>query len=672
MAVIRSNGSASTVFALFLALYGALGALVSTTGGMLFSSLHIALDACNAMLSGIFALSLWSTAYSRTKGAYRGHLTVAFAYVSASEAVHALIGAEWTGSLAWIRELSSILRPATWPPSTYFLPLAMLLVPPVVRSQVPLGKFGLALGVLLVALYAIFFSLPSYVDTGVAGIHRPFQIPVLPLLAAVIWVYGRERGRDPLFPPLIACSALLFLSDLSMLWSTSPHEKWAITAHLGKFCAYLLLHVSTLQAAIGDMVKRDQAEVALRQAKDQLEARVMERTAELWRTNKALQESQKRFAGIVESAMDAIVTIDEAQRIVLFNDAAQAMFRCPRAEALGSSIARFVPAEFRADHAGHVRNFGTAGVTSRMMTRLGLIRALRSDRQEFPAEASISQIEVDGQKLFTVILRDITERVRATEEIQRLNADLESRVRERTARLEVLNKELQAFSYAASHDLKAPLGRINAFSALLDKNYRQHLAGDGILFLDFIRNNAARLSALIEDMLAHARIEQQARNLQAVDVRAAVQAMLSEKHAEMPDGRVEIRIDLPEAKVAADPLVFTQVLRNLVDNAFKYSARAEPPRIDIGGRLLGGNCRLWVRDNGVGFDMAYHDQIFEIFRRLHTYDEFPGSGVGLALVKKAMEGMNGRVWAESRPGDGATFFLELPVAATEKDGRLPA
>jgi signal transduction histidine kinase len=250
-------------------------------------------------------------------------------------------------------------------------------------------------------------------------------------------------------------------------------------------------------------------------------------------------------------------------------------------------------------------------------------------------------------------------------EIQRLNADLEHRVEERTAQLQVSNKELQSFTYAASHDMRGPLGRINAFSTLLEKHYGELLTGDGRMFLDLIRRNATRLTILIDDLLAHAQIEQRALDVQPVDLAGAVQGVLHEKEDDIREAGAEVKVRLPDVPilVRAHPLGLSQVLRNLVENALKYSAEANPPAIELGAEVAEGRCRLWVRDNGIGFDMAYHDSIFEIFRRLHTYEEFSGSGVGLAIVRKAVDRMGGRVWAESSPGQGAAFFVELPVWA---------
>ncbi|MGE5490299.1 MAG: PocR ligand-binding domain-containing protein [Actinomycetota bacterium] len=260
------------------------------------------------------------------------------------------------------------------------------------------------------------------------------------------------------------------------------------------------------------------------------------------------------------------------------------------------------------------------------------------------------------------VARNITERKRAEAEAQRFNAELEARVAERTAELVAANQELEAFSFATSHDLKGPLQRINSFSTLLESRYRDRLEGDGILFLDIIRQNCTRLAQLVDDLLSHARISQQSMELQALDLSGTVQAVVQEKRFEIEERKAVVTVALPAVRVLADAHTLGQVLGNLVENALKYASEVDSPHIEIGGEMADGRFRLWVRDHGIGFDMAYHDKIFEMFRRLHTYSEYKGSGVGLALVKRAMERMGGRVWAESEPGQGATFFLEFQLA----------
>jgi light-regulated signal transduction histidine kinase (bacteriophytochrome) len=175
------------------------------------------------------------------------------------------------------------------------------------------------------------------------------------------------------------------------------------------------------------------------------------------------------------------------------------------------------------------------------------------------------------------------------------------------------------------------------------------------------------MNHLIDDLLAHARLDQQAPVLRPENLSAAVRAALAERQEDIAEIGAEICLDPVDAWVRAESHGLIQVLRNLLENALKYSAGAKPPIIAIGGAVQGDCYRLWIRDNGIGFDMAYHDRIFEIFRRLHSYEEFPGNGVGLALVKKAMERMGGKVWAESTPGNGATFFLEFALSPRKAD-----
>lgn len=229
-------------------------------------------------------------------------------------------------------------------------------------------------------------------------------------------------------------------------------------------------------------------------------------------------------------------------------------------------------------------------------------------------------------------------------------------------RLANANRELQGFTYAASHDIKGPLGRIATFSALLEKQYRDRLEGDGLHFLDFIRQNSNRLIELVDALLIHSQMEQRLSCLGRVDLEAAVRGVLNELTEDIKHCGARVELDIAPAVVQANYQSLAQALRNLLSNALKYASQATPPIIEIGGVHLGNRYRLWVKDNGIGFDMAYRGKIFEIFRRLHTYNEYPGSGIGLALVKKAMEAMGGKVWAESEPGRGATFFLEFQRA----------
>jgi two-component system sensor histidine kinase/response regulator len=255
---------------------------------------------------------------------------------------------------------------------------------------------------------------------------------------------------------------------------------------------------------------------------------------------------------------------------------------------------------------------------------------------------------------------DITEQKRAAVAIMELNAALECRVAERTAQLEAANKELAAFSYSVSHDLKAPLRGIAGYSHLLEGSAAERLSEEGRLFLRNIRQGVAQMQALIDDLLAYARMERRTLGNETLDLAACIEAVTRGYASDIAERGIKLRSELPPLAVRADREGLFIVLRNLVDNAFKFSREARPPTVELGAREAAGGVVVWVRDNGIGFDMRYHERIFEMFSRLQRAEEYSGTGVGLALVRKAVQRMGGRVWAESTLGQGATFFVELP------------
>lgn len=283
---------------------------------------------------------------------------------------------------------------------------------------------------------------------------------------------------------------------------------------------------------------------------------------------------------------------------------------------------------------------------------------------------SAEPIEVDGVPCLLAISRDVTRAVEAERELLRLNTELESRVQERTLALQRANAELEAFAYSVAHDLKAPLRALDGYSLLieeqagaLDEESRGHLRQ--------IRRAARQMTQLIDDLLAYARIERREPALAALRWPALVAHVLDHHGADLQRLGVAPELDVPDEPVLADTQSALLALRNLVDNALKFSAGRQPPVLAIGGRVLASTVMLWVRDNGPGFDMKFHDRIFRIFQRLHRAEDYPGTGVGLALTAKAMERMGGRVWAESRPGAGATFYLELPRASAAAGAGAP-
>ncbi len=262
---------------------------------------------------------------------------------------------------------------------------------------------------------------------------------------------------------------------------------------------------------------------------------------------------------------------------------------------------------------------------------------------------------------FAVIFSDVTERKSAEAAIRQLNADLEKKVDQRTAQLKSAVSELETFAYSVSHDLKAPLRGIDGYSRLLQEDHASRLNEEGRTFIANIRTGAQQMNQLIEDLLAYSRLER--RTLQNVRISPAqvAKAIAGEFAGELESRAVELHLDIPpDLEVRADVESLATILRNLLDNAIKFSRNTPHPLIEAGVREDAESAVLWVRDNGIGFDMRFHDRIFDIFQRLQRAEEYPGTGIGLAIVRKAAQRMGGRAWAESAPGRGATFFVELP------------
>jgi len=257
--------------------------------------------------------------------------------------------------------------------------------------------------------------------------------------------------------------------------------------------------------------------------------------------------------------------------------------------------------------------------------------------------------------------RDITEQHQDKQELHMLNAELEQRVSERTA-------ELEAFAYSVSHDLKAPLRGIDGYSHLLLDDYADKLDEEGRFFLHTIRQATRQMTQLIDDLLEYSRMQRRQLSIGTVNVGQLVKAIITERALEIEAQNITIEVEVPSIDVTAEVEGLAQVLRNLLDNAMKFSRGVPSPHIEIGGESNEKTCILWIRDNGVGFDPKYQDRIFEIFQRLNHSEEYPGTGIGLAIVRKSMKRMNGRVWAEGKPGEGAVFYIEMPKAQVEKKG----
>jgi light-regulated signal transduction histidine kinase (bacteriophytochrome) len=257
------------------------------------------------------------------------------------------------------------------------------------------------------------------------------------------------------------------------------------------------------------------------------------------------------------------------------------------------------------------------------------------------------------------VFSDVTARKRAEQEIRSLNAELEQRVIDRTLKLETANKELEAFGYSVSHDLRAPLRSIDGFSRLLQEDYAAKLDEEGRVSLEKIRGCARRMTQLIDDMMQLSRVTLTELRRGAVDLSALASLVCDDLRKGDPHRSVELAIE-PNLIVQADEDLMRIVLENLLGNAWKFTGRQLEAKIEFGRMSHDGVQAYFVRDNGAGFDARFTHKLFQAFQRLHTTSQFPGTGIGLATVQRVIQRHGGRVWAEGQNGRGAAFFFTLP------------
>ncbi len=365
--------------------------------------------------------------------------------------------------------------------------------------------------------------------------------------------------------------------------------------------------------------------------------------------------SRSFFEGILKIAADAIISIDEAQRIILFNQGAERIFGYTAEEAIGQPLDMLLPMGARPTHRHQIAQFGRTEVSARQMGERGGIAGRRKDGTVFPAEASISRMRLRGRTTFTAILRDVSEARRAEDAIKSLNADL----KHRATQLENANRELEAFSYSVSHDLRAPLRSIDGFSQMLMEDFSADLPDEAQDSLHRIRAASQRMAQLIDDILALSRVTRASIERREVDLSAMVASAAEDLHQEDPQRKVVFSI--PEGiRADADPHLMQVVLNNLLGNSWKYTSKHDTARIEF-GRFVDarGRTAYFVRDDGAGFDMAYANKLFGAFQRLHAMHEYSGSGIGLATVQRIVHKHGGEIWAEGAVEQGATFYFTL-------------
>jgi len=385
-------------------------------------------------------------------------------------------------------------------------------------------------------------------------------------------------------------------------------------------------------------------------------ALAFEKMEEAKRAEHELRKSREMFECLFEASPDAIAAIRRDGRIARVNMQAERLFGYSRDELIGQPVEMLVPERFRGAHSAY-RRLDLSKPTGRPMAERPDLFGLRKDGSEFPVDVMLSPLETQQDSLVLSVIRDITAHKADERRIRQLNREMEQRV----AELQAANLEMEAFSYSVSHDLRAPVRAMNGFARILEDEYAASLDVEGHRLLRVIGANAAKMGELIDGLLALSCMGRRDMRKCEVGMTKLAGEVVADARQQEPGRLLNIAIQ-PLPAVRGDCVMLRQVFTNLVSNAVKFTRERSTSEIEIGSSRSGDETVYYVKDNGAGFDMRYADKLFGTFQRLHAERQFPGTGIGLALVRRIVVRHGGRVWAEGVVGQGATFSFSIPSA----------
>ncbi|MBM4050394.1 MAG: PAS domain S-box protein, partial [Planctomycetes bacterium] len=378
------------------------------------------------------------------------------------------------------------------------------------------------------------------------------------------------------------------------------------------------------------------------------------------RAEQRVRECEERYRRLMELANDAVLILDAETGAVLdCNRKTEDLLGIPVHDVMGMHHTQLHPQE----EAEQYQKLFQASVQSGKGTTTNSVICRRDGRRLW-ADVTTSVHDVGGRKIVQAVLRDVTERKNAEEELRRANECLEQRVAERTRELQRSNEELERFAYVASHDLQEPLRAVASYVQLLERRCKGKLDAEAEDFITLAREAAERMRKMINDLLAYSRLGTEGRVFKPTRCSVVMDYVLVNLRAAIQESGAVITYDaLPT--VMGDAFQLAQLLQNLLGNAIKFR-RDEPPRVHVSAERRGDEWVFAVRDNGIGIDPEFFDRIFVIFQRLHTREEYPGTGIGLAVCKKIVERHGGRIWVDAAPGNGSVFYFTLPVKGIEQ------
>jgi PAS domain S-box-containing protein len=379
----------------------------------------------------------------------------------------------------------------------------------------------------------------------------------------------------------------------------------------------------------------------------------------------AQARSEAQYRQLLESAPDAIVAADTSGTMVYANERAVELFGYSQDELQGKKVDALIPPRFRDVHLGHVSRYARALPGLHEMAKGRELYALHRDGREFPAIIALNKIEGPGGQRVIATIHDVTEL-----------RQMQAAMAQTTQQLQVSNKNLESFSYSIAHDLRAPLRVLNGFSQILLAEFGDKLDEQARNCADRINSASEHMGSILNGMLALSQVTSSKLVLEDLDMSllaSEVNELLSDEHV---DREVEVRIE-PGMRARGDRSLIMIVLQNLLANAWKFTSKTSKAQIEMGTHRIDGRTEFYVRDNGAGFDMARSTKLFDAFQRLHSGNEFPGTGIGLATVSRVIEKHGGQIRAEAAVALGATFYFslgekplweELPASSPRRSG----
>lgn len=498
----------------------------------------------------------------------------------------------------------------------------------------------LLLGILIIGITLIVYQ------------NGSIRIPAVSGFVACIAVAGLTQSKRATIGTAVVISAILYVLYRAEIAGKLPPVYYQTTGFLqwltyaGVMCITAILLVLAQRSILNALYLARSNAAALSERNQELQTEIAERQ----QAEHALRESEERYRTLFELGSEAILVIDtETTQILDANTTVTQMFGYKRNELLSMSILQLSGEPLQ------TRQLIQMQAQSILIPK-GLVRT--RDERIIPMEITGRFFEWQGKKLLLIAARDITERVRSDEALREYREHLEDQVQERTAALTIANQELESFSFSLAHDLRAPLRAIEGFSRAILEDHAERIDPEMHLYLGHVIKASEDMKRIIDALLSLYRLTLNEIQLEQVNLSEMAASILDEFCLHEPQRSVE-RIIPDNLTVVADRQLMQIVLANLLGNAWKFSAMRNPARIEL-GKQEGEVATYFIRDNGAGFDMTYADKLFGIFQRLHSDEEFPGTGIGLATVKRIIKRHHGDVWATGEVDQGATIYFTIP------------